>query len=214
MAANLKFRIATEEDAPQIQELIQSAFRAEDVRPDWVGLANLAAGFTIDLKEVLTMINQPNSVVLVATTTDVATDGDLTKAPDMAVENVPDGTLASVEADVLVAVFQLLKRSDELARFAMFAVDQRYHRRGFGRRSIAFAEDYCRRVWGVSRIDLDALSTRPALIAWYERCGFRRTGHTVPFPIDKLGGLEVPADLHFITLDKNLPPVDSSDVVS
>ena len=206
-ASTLQFRIATAEDAPQIQDLVQSAFRAEDIRPDWVGLADLAAKFYIDLDEVLVKINQPNSLFMVATSSaaSVGDGADGAKA---------DGNAADGNDVVMVAAFQLYKRSAELARFAMFAVDHRYHRRGFGRRSLTFAEDYCRRIWGVSRVDLDALSTRPALIAWYERCGYRRTGETMPFPMERIVGLTVPEDLHFITLDKHLEPIEGAGEVA
>jgi len=175
-ASELRFRIATVDDAPQIQSLIQSAFRAEDSRKGWTADMALNSRFTMDVEEVLANIRKPDNAVLVATD----------------------------DSGTFVASFQVVKRSADLARFAMFAVDQHHQRRGLGRRALAYGEEYCQREWGVKKMDLSALSTRLELIAWYERCGYRKTGETAPFTKDHVKGLDLPDDLCFVVLDKDL----------
>ncbi|KAG6363869.1 hypothetical protein INS49_008972 [Diaporthe citri] len=178
----LQFRIATPDDAPQIQNLIQSAFRAEDTRDRWIGSPELASQFHIGADEVLASITRPDGAVLVATD---ATTGAL---------------VASVEATRRGG-------ADLSARLSMLAVDSARQRGGLGRRVLAHAEDYCRVSWGARRLGLNALSTREALIAWYVRCGFRRTGGTSAFPRERFEGVDLPRDLCFVELEKDLDAV-------
>ncbi|KAG4216585.1 hypothetical protein PC116_g34934, partial [Phytophthora cactorum] len=63
----LKFRIATPGDAPQIQQLVQSAFRAEDSRENWTGDMTLASQFSIHVDEIMSNIIKPESAYLMAT---------------------------------------------------------------------------------------------------------------------------------------------------
>lgn len=176
---NLNFRIATADDAPQIQALIQSAFRAEDTRANWTGSTELASQYHISVDEVLTSMAKPDCAVLVA---------------------------ADPSTGALVATVEAHRRRDEagLARLAMLAVDSTRQRGGLGRAVLARAERYCRDTWGARRLGLNALSTRGQLIAWYERCGFRRTGETSAFPRGRFEGLELPPDLCFVELEKDL----------
>lgn len=184
----LQFRAATTGDAPQIQNLIQSAFRAEDTRARWTGSPELASQFHISVEEVLSSMSKPDCAVLVATDPSTGSKGPL---------------VATVEA---------FRRTDDLARLSMLAVDSTRQRGGVGRAVLARAEDYCRRTWGSRRLGLNALSTREELIAWYERCGFRRTGETSAFPFERFPrerfeGLDLPEDLCFVELEKDLAPV-------
>ncbi|KAH7175879.1 putative N-acetyltransferase, GNAT family [Dactylonectria macrodidyma] len=169
---NLQFRIATPDDAAQIQALVEAAFRAEDSRPDWTADMKLGSSFRIGVETILSQITKPDSAILMAT---------------------DDGALVgSVE----------VSKRDDLARISMLAVDLRHQRGGLGRRVLAHAEDYCQRTWGVHRIGLNALSTREQLISWYMRRGYQKTGETSPFPKERLGELELSDDLHFVELEK------------
>lgn len=173
----LQFRLATPDDAPQIQNLIQSAFRAEDTRSRWTGSTELASQFHISVDEVLANMTKPDCAVLVAT---------------------------DPSTGALVASVEAFRRTADLARLSMLAVDSTYQRGGLGRRVLAHAEDYCRRTWGVGKLGLNALSTREALISWYVRCGFRRTGETSAFPRERFAEMDLPEDLCFVELEKDL----------
>ncbi|KAH7304082.1 acyl-CoA N-acyltransferase [Stachybotrys elegans] len=172
---DLHFRLATQEDADSIQQHIQAAFRAEDPRPNWVGSAELAAKFRMDVEPVLRCISASDSNIL------------------MAIDH----------AGTLVGTVMMSKRAPNSARLAMLAVDQRHSRAGIGRRLLQHAEQHCQNTWDVTRIELDVLSDRPELLEWYLRRGFTKTGAVVPFPEHLKEGLELP-NLGCIELEKYL----------
>ncbi|GAD96978.1 GNAT family acetyltransferase, putative [Paecilomyces variotii No. 5] len=186
----LQFRTATPDDAPQVQQLIQSAFRADDSRPDWTGHLELASNFRIELDEITANIANPDMVTLIAFT-----------PPDenANVNNYGDNNPASLVASISVS-----KRGTDVARLSMIAVDERYQRGGVGRQVLEYAEDYCHRTWGVTKFSLDALSTRKALIEWYIRRGYGKTGETTLFPREKFKDLALPEDMCFIEFEKDL----------
>ena len=173
---NLHFRNAVPGDADQLQQLVQSAFRADDSRQDWIGNLELAKHFRVDVEEITAKIANPDTITL------------------MALDN----------NDALVASIEVSKRVADCGRLSMIAVDERYQRGGVGRRVLAYAEDYCRQTWGVKKLSLNALSTRKALIEWYIRHGYRKTGETTPFPREKFSNLVIPDDWHFVELEKEL----------
>jgi ribosomal protein S18 acetylase RimI-like enzyme len=108
------------------------------------------------------------------------------------------------DEDALVASVEVSKRTPDLARLAMLAVDQGHQRGGIGRRVLNYAEDYCHKTWGVKKIGLNALSTREELILWYIRCGYRRTGALTPFRSRRDDGVSMPNELSFVELEKLL----------
>ncbi|EAW12428.1 GNAT family N-acetyltransferase [Aspergillus clavatus NRRL 1] len=143
-----QFRVATQDDALQIQQLVQSAFRAEDSRPNWTADMDLSSRFRIQVGGILEKIAKSDSAILIATD----------------------------QSGALVASVGIQKQTAELARLSLLAVDQRHQRGGLGRQVLARAEGYCQRIWGARRTGLNALSTREELILWYMRCGYRKTG--------------------------------------
>jgi ribosomal protein S18 acetylase RimI-like enzyme len=76
--------------------------------------------------------------------------------------------------------------------------------RQLGRTLLAAAEDFARTAGG-RLMRMTVLNVRDALIAWYERRGYRRTGETQQFPYgDERFGTPLRDDLHFIVLEKEL----------
>jgi predicted N-acetyltransferase YhbS len=169
----LNFRVATEEDAAQIHHLVETAFRTTDSRKDWTDNLGLVSSFRPHIQEVIDVINKPDSVVLVATN----------------------------NQNTLVGAIGTSKRDANYARLFRLAVDTSLQRGGIGRQVLQYAEDYCQRTWGVTTVGLDALSCRHALISWYLRCGYKKTGETTPFPRDNVD-LVLPDDLCFIEFEK------------
>ncbi|KAI0117502.1 acyl-CoA N-acyltransferase [Daldinia grandis] len=172
----LQFRVATPDDAAQIQQLVQSAFRAEDSRENWTGDMALASQFSIKVEEIMSNIAKPDSAYLITTDENGALKGSV----------------------------GVSKRGALIARIYMLAVDQHHHRGGIGRKVLAYAEDYCQRRWNVSKIGLNALSSRHELILWYIRCGYSKTGELTQFPREWFAGLKLPDDLCFVELEKDL----------
>ncbi|KAJ5777150.1 acyl-CoA N-acyltransferase [Penicillium odoratum] len=153
--ADLHFRIATLTDAPFIQQLVQSAFRAEDTRENWTADMELGRNFTVSIDDVTKTITMPNTVILLAFTND--------------------------HREILVASVDVSQRTNDYARLSMVAVNTDYQQAGVGRQVLAYAEEYARETWGVSKTGLNALSTRQELIAWYLRRGYQKTGERCLF---------------------------------
>jgi GNAT superfamily N-acetyltransferase len=176
---NLQFRVATPNDAAQLQQMVQSAFRAEDSRERWTADMDLSSRFRIEVEEVMTNITKPDGAILMATDE----NGDL------------------------MASIGISKHSADLARLFLLAVDQHHQRGGIGRQVVAYAEDYCRQAWGIHKLGLNALSTREELISWYIRCGYRKTGELTPFLDKRITGVALPDDMCFVELEKDLDSV-------
>lgn len=183
----LHFRIATPDDAVYIQHLVESAFRAEDSRPGWMADISLSLSFHLELEDVVTRITNLDSETLLATNDN-----------------------ANLVASVVIS-----KRGTNGARISMLAVDPEYHRGGIGRQVLAHAEEYCQHVWGVTKLELDALSTRRELISWYLRHGYRMTGESTPFPHQKIDNLNLDnKDWRFLEMEKDLRIVKAAENVA
>ncbi|KAF7557386.1 hypothetical protein G7Z17_g718 [Cylindrodendrum hubeiense] len=174
--SNLKFRLATADDAPQVQAMVESAFRAEDSRPEWTADMKLGSSFRVGVDKVLSQITKPDGGIVMATDNNGA----------------------------LVGSIEVFKASPDLARLSMLAVDQSYQQGGIGRQVLAYAEDYCQKTWGVKTLGLNALSTRQELISWYMRRGYQKTGEVSPFPKERLRELGLPEDMGFVELEKDV----------
>ncbi|KAJ5987966.1 hypothetical protein N7481_003176 [Penicillium waksmanii] len=177
----LNFRTASADDASAIQQLIQAAFRAEDTRQGWVADMAINSRFTVDIAHIAKTVTELDS----------------------------DFLIASNKAGNMVATIAVSKLDPDLARIFMLAVDQRWQQAGLGRQVLAYAEEYCQRTWGVTRLGLDALSTRQELISWYLRRGYLKTGETKPFPRDAYSDLDLPEDLVFVQFEKSISPLDA-----
>ncbi|KAJ5175668.1 Acyl-CoA N-acyltransferase [Penicillium canariense] len=181
----LNFRIANQQDAVKLQQLIESAFRAEDSRQGWVGSSDLASRFHIEVKDISAVIINPATAFLVA----------------------------SDDYGAILGSIGVSKRALDRARLFMLAVEPQHHRGGIGRQVLAYAEDYCQRTWDSKIVELNALSTREALISWYLRRGYRKTGDSAPFPSEEYDDLALPADMCFIEFEKTMVPLPVAEIV-
>jgi ribosomal protein S18 acetylase RimI-like enzyme len=76
---------------------------------------------------------------------------------------------------------------------------------GFGRKLLSAAEEYAG-FRGAQTIEITVVNVRDALISWYERRGYFRTGETRSFPYgDPRFGTPKSADLEFVVLERHLP---------
>jgi ribosomal protein S18 acetylase RimI-like enzyme len=75
---------------------------------------------------------------------------------------------------------------------------------GFGRKLLGAAEEYAS-MRGARTIEMTVVNVRTALISWYERRGYRRTGELRPFPYgDNRYGTPTRSDLEFVVLERRL----------
>ncbi|KAF6522663.1 hypothetical protein HZS61_014191 [Fusarium oxysporum f. sp. conglutinans] len=142
--SDLHFRVATEGDAPRLQELIEAAFRFTDAHIDWVGSPELAETFNIDISVIIDRITSNDSKFLVASDT-------------------PNGPI--------IGCVNVMRKAPDYGRLCLLAVDPTLQRGGLGRKLVAYGEEYLTKDFGVGKIGLNALHTRKALIRWYEKLG-------------------------------------------
>ncbi|KAK3934382.1 acyl-CoA N-acyltransferase [Diplogelasinospora grovesii] len=195
--SSLTFRTATPQDAPQIQSLVQTSFRAADSRPAWTADMKLGSSFSVPVSDISSRIANPDSFILMATTTTT------TSSPH-------DSNLNTKVVKVLVASIEVSYKptTGSSARLSMLAVNPSYQQSGIGRHVLAYAETYCLQTWPdrIKKIGLNALSSRQELIKWYERRGYHRTGETTPFlSREKLVELGLEGEeLYFVELEKDV----------
>lgn len=121
-----------------------------------------------------------------------------------------NGYLASKDKLIIVAEFAnrimgcaLLEFDGSQCKFGMFAVHPKSQSSGIGKRIIEEAENQAVRRSKCDRLCLTAINLQVALISYYERRGFLRTGETIPFPHDEEPGA-TRFDYHLVALEKRL----------
>jgi len=65
----------------------------------------------------------------------------------------------------------------------MLAIDPGYQMQGLGKLMLECAERHALAHFGTTTFNIDVLSTRVELIAFYERRGYTRTGQTMAYPV-------------------------------
>jgi GNAT superfamily N-acetyltransferase len=191
----LRFRIATASDVSALHPLVESAYRGEMSRQGWTSEADLLSGNRIDAAGLLAKITAQDGAVLVATSS-------------VAAENNKE--------EELIACCELSRRPPSSAYFGLFAVSPTKQGGGIGRAVLAYAEEFCRREWGLQRLEMTVISSRVELIEWYGRRGYRRTGESRPFPFEELkvaGGAPLVEGLRFEVLEKDLGAVGAGAVI-
>jgi len=169
------FRAATTADIPALVALVTSAYRGESSRSGWTTEADLLDGARIDPEVLRADLERPDSRVVVI-----------------------DGTSGPL-ACAHVAI------NDGAGYFGMFAVDPALQGRGTGDSLLAECERVAREEWALQVMRMTVIDVRDALIAWYERRGYRRTGIRKPFPYGDIRfGIPLRDDLRFEVLEKTL----------
>ncbi len=175
---DLIYRYAGPADVPAVVALVDSAYRGDGSRAGWTSEAELIDGQRTDAAMVSALIADPGGHVLLAE-----------------------------EASALHVCCELQEpdRPGDVAYFGMFAVRPSLQRGGYGRIFLAEAERIAREDFGAAAMEMTVIRQRGALIAWYERRGYHRTGQTKPFPYgDERFGTPKVAGLEFVTLAKPL----------
>ncbi len=169
------FRAATAADIPAIVALVESAYRGDTGRLGWTTESDLLDGRRTDAAGVGALLDQPDSIVLLA-----ERDGEL---------------LACCHVE----------RQDEAGYFGMFAVTPLLQNGGIGKAVLAEAERHASEQWQCLAMRMTVIEQRAELIAWYERRGYQRTGEYRPFPYgDERFGIPRRDDLRFEWLVKTL----------
>ena len=172
----LQFRAATLADVDAIVALTESAYRGEISRAGWTTEADFLDGQRTDTADVSALIARGDARIVLA-----ESDGELVAS--CLVEKQPGGD----------------------GYFGMFSVRPNLQNAGIGRALLAEAERIARDEWHCVQMRMGVIDIRKALIAWYERRGYRRTGEYKPFPYgDERFGIPRRDDLRFEWLVKPL----------
>lgn len=179
---------ASIQDIEKLNFLVNSAYRGESSKDGWTTEADLLHGQRTDEMLLRQMIEQDDSVILLAYESD---------------QDADDDTIDDLEDRDLLGCVYLQKKSDS-CYLGMLTVQPKLQGNGIGARILAEAEIYAE-FWDCQFIEMTVIKQRSELIAWYERHGFRQTGLTSPFPYgDEKFGIPQRDDLEFLILKKKL----------
>ncbi|MDQ8044491.1 MAG: GNAT family N-acetyltransferase [Solirubrobacteraceae bacterium] len=188
----LAYRFATTVDVPAIHALVESAYRGEASEQGWTSESHLLGGQRIDEGMLVDLLSTPGALVVL-----VERDARLVACCEL---RGPIGTIGDDPAIVT---------PDDgpvgAAYFGMFAVDPTLQGDGIGREVLAEAERIAASQLGATRMEMTVIEQRGALVGWYERRGYARTGEVKPFPYgDERFGLPKVDDLRMVVLAKDL----------
>eukprot|EP00842_Homolaphlyctis_polyrhiza_P006390 jgi/Hompol1/6752/HPOL_002335-RA len=164
-------REITSADVETIRPIIHAAYRKEG---GWTTEAHLVDGERITCDQILKAMQDPCNTILVAEDKD---DPNHRLVGSIEIEEYDEAAhqpVHNVENHAGVAVL-----------LGLFSVDPSYQSRGAGGALFRSALDRAREK-GKKKAFLWVIHSRLELIAWYERMGFKRTGHTVKFAMEHL----------------------------
>jgi ribosomal protein S18 acetylase RimI-like enzyme len=174
--ADISFRRATSADVGAIVALVNSAYRGDSSRAGWTTEADILGGQRTDAEEVSRLVTRDDSVILLC-----LRDGELT---------------GSVHVE---------RAGATTAYLGMLVIKPMLQGQGLGRRFLTEAERFVHTQWGSLRVQMQVITLRHELIAYYERRGYRRTGEIRPFPAtDPKFGLPRLDGLMFEVLERPL----------
>lgn len=171
-----------ESELPELVDLVNAAYRGQGGESGWTSEVGLVDGMRVTID---------------ALRHEIATTPGLT-------------IYLLREAQELLACVRLEGgrgiQGEPACYISMLAVHPAQQDGGLGRQMLEYAEAQGR-VRGARVARMTVVSIRSALIAWYERRGYRRTGETLPFPYDDARfGTPKRHDLEFVMLQRALVP--------
>jgi len=143
---------ATLNDISTLTSLLNRSYRGDSSRVGWTTEADLLSGKRIDEAGLLLILNDPNSLILIAQSDDIIT--------------------ATIH----------VHREGDTVHFGLFAVEPTLQSKGVGKALLAYAESEAIRKWGVSTAIMEVITHRHELIEYYERRGYMRSGEMIAFP--------------------------------
>ena len=144
---------ASRDDASDLKALLEAAYRGESARRGWNHEADILDDERVASGELEALL------------------------ADLAVTMI-----VAREEEKLVGCVAVTCKGAALAYLGMLCVAPELQSAGLGRRLLDAAEDHAR-ARGIAAMEMTVIDSRDALIAWYERRGYVRTGETRPFPV-------------------------------
>ena len=177
MVRKFIIRPAKPRDVRALVALINSAYRGDSSRRGWTTEADLLGGQRVDRAMVCEALKGTGRVLLVLE--------------------------RSGRREACVAL-ELRRNRGYLG---LLTVRPDRQGQGIGQKLLVAAERWVRVRWKQRRVEMTVLAQRSDLLAWYARRGYRRTGHTRPFPYgDERFGIPKIPTLRFVVLAKTILP--------
>lgn len=151
--------IAVAADIPQLNILINGAYRGEAAKKGWTTEADLLDGVRTDETALAALLHKPGATLL----------------------------CGKDEKNIIVGCVYLEKQGDTFY-LGMLTVSPVMQGSGIGKLFLKAAEEFAKKEHAAS-ITMTVISVRHELIAWYERHGYHSTGETKPFPTDPAFGI-------------------------
>ena len=168
----------TEADFPAIIDLVNAAYRGTGAVASW----NIETGIIEGTRLTDSLLRQ-----------------DLAAKPHAHFLVTRDA-----ESRAIIGTVWLEPVRNDAWYLGLFTVAPALQKQHLGRALLTAAEDFAI-ARGARSIRMGVLSARDALISWYERRGYHRTGETEPYPYgDNRFGTPLRFDLSFVILMKRL----------
>lgn len=151
---NLSIRPAQLNEADQIAELVNRAYRGESSRAGWTTEADLLDGKRTTADEVLALLGREDVCLLTGW----------------------------LDTQLMVTLCAEWHAEQHVAHLGMIAVEPLAQNRGYGKTMIQAAERWVMAHWQARASQMVVVSVRQTLIDFYQRLGYVPTGETMPFP--------------------------------
>lgn len=147
------------QDLPQLEILINSAYRGDSSKKGWTTEADLLDGIRTDVDSLKEMISRSGATILQSFT----------------------------EHNLLQGCVYLEKRQNKMY-LGMLTVSPILQAKGIGKQLLSEAENYAQSQ-ECSLIEMTVISIRTELIEWYKKRGYKDTCEKRPFPNDVKFGI-------------------------
>ncbi len=108
--------------------------------------------------------------------------------------------LLLIEGKVVACVH--VEQSGNACYIGMLATEPRQQQLGLGKRMLERAERFAVEQCSATHLKMSVLSSRPELLAFYERRGYARTGVQEAYPVSAGVGTPKSKELHVLSLEK------------
>lgn len=161
-------------DVPELNALVNSAYRGDSSRQGWTTEADFLDGIRIDEERIEELIGKPDTVILKYTDS----------------------------SNKIIGCVHLEKKEDRMY-LGMLTVSPTLQSKGIGKEMMGASEAHAKKM-NCRSVYMSVITIREELLAWYERHGYKNTGIKKPFPMsDPRFGLPK-QELEFVILEKDL----------
>ncbi len=180
----LSYRPAAPADALLIAVLVNSAYRGDSSRAGWTTEADLISGARTDEGDVLRMLAEAGSMILLC-----------------------------LQGEEIIGTVYLKQTDATSAYLGLFVVRPNLQGGGIGKQFLQAAERAVVARFGSTRMWMTVITVRDELIAYYERRGYRRTGELKPFPKEAGASIPQVENLQMDVLEKHFEDFETPNDV-